>query len=216
MRKSTAIKLFVMILSIAFLSLAIYGVTMPVTYSIKESEFNSIYNNINALNVTQAENYTLNYQTVTVKGVIVALAGYELRGTGHEKFIISDGKKNLMVVYNIDFLGRGFLKPEIGDKVILTGELILGKDTYKNITIIGIIHKVAEGTFLLLYRHNKGLVTEVGFFGIDDEAIIIATVIFIVVFNGYVWYLSKKKGWDKVDLSQRRRERRKTWKQAKS
>jgi len=209
MKKSVAMKTFTLILGIIIMLTAAYIIVSPTTYKISPENFDKIYNSEDFLTVTEANNYTLNNKIISVKGEVIYIASPDLSGVRHERFVISDGNTSLVVIYNIDFLGRGFLNPEIGDRVVLVGELILGDQHYGNITAIGIIHKVAEGGFLLLYRHKTEELTEVGVYGTIDMIILSLASIISIAINFYTWYLSKKHRWHEIDLSQRRKRKKK-------
>ena len=166
MKKSVAMKTFALIIGIIIMLTAAYIIVSPTTYKISPENFDKIYNSEDFLTVTEANNYTLNNKIISVKGEVIYIASPDLSGVRHERFVISDGNTSLVVIYNIDFLGRGFLNPEIGDRVILVG---FKQDSLKYLTgktlaeVAALRGKSAEETAMDLVIDNNADVSCVYF-----------------------------------------------------
>ncbi len=127
-------------------------------------DFYAIVRETNALPADNIYNPGMgNY--ITVYGKVVEKLAPDLDPPRHEQFMITvNGSKEVKVVYNVDYNGRGWLNVEIGDWVVFTGEVfIYGNGLYG-------IHKIAEdGGFLILFRQSDGIMVEIGYYPPTDN-----------------------------------------------
>ena len=185
MNKSTLLFISVIIVIITVTSLSVtYWVSSPTIYKGKTlDDFNKI---VQATGAIPADNayYQGEGKTITVYGRIIEVLSRDLAPPRHERFIITvKHVKNLTVIYNVDYLSRGWLNVKVGDLVVFTGEMI---DSQR-------IHKIAEnGGFLVLFRESTGEMIEVGYVGFyDNMKIAVISVIDLALVLLYI--LLKKK-----------------------
>ena len=127
-------------------------------------DFNAIVKETGALPADNIYNPGMgNY--ITVYGKVIEKLAPDLNPPRHEQFMITvNGSKEVKVVYNVDYNGRGWLNVEVGDWVVFTGEVfIYGNGLYG-------IHKIAEdGGFLILFRPSNGMMIEIGYYPPTDN-----------------------------------------------
>ncbi len=132
--------------------------------------------------------YSLSWKMVAVYGKVIRVLSRDLVPPKHERFIITDidtEESNLTVIYNVDYLGRGWLNVQNGDYVVFFGEVLPNAEE---------IHKVAEGfDFLVLFRSTESLLIEVGFYPPKDTIWVIGIFMFDIILVSITVVLSKKK-----------------------
>jgi len=156
---------------------------LPKTYSADLNYFWRIVNEVKAQRVSYYLNaYSKIGSMITIYGNVTQRLSPDITPPRHEIFLLgdlNDSSKQLKIIYNVDYLGRGWLNVKIGDLIVLTGELLPDAKS---------VHKVAEGLdLLLLYRQSEKKVIEVGYLPENDQiylaliAICDVSVLMIVV-----------------------------------
>ena len=132
--------------------------------------------------------YSLSWKMVAVYGKVIKVLSRDLVPPRHERFIITDidtGESNLTVIYNVDYLSRGWLNVQIGDYIVFIGEVLPNAEE---------IHKVAEGfDFLVLYRPTESLLIEVGFYPPRDTIWVVGIFLFDILLILATILILKKK-----------------------
>jgi len=164
----------------------IYFILAPASQKVNSfTEFKKIIDDTKAIPADLAASPTNLNKEITVYGYVIDVLSRDVVPPRHERFIITlNNTRNLTVMFNIDYLGRGWINVAIGDWVVFTGELI-NFDS---------IHKVGEGGgFLILYRNSSKELLEVGFYGIDDVYTTIGLFFFDILFFGTSIFMLKRK-----------------------
>jgi len=156
-----------------------------ISYNHNQKEFYEIVSSVNALPADKIYNPGEG-EFLTIYGKVVELLAPDLSPPRHEKFLITvNNSRNVTVVYNIDYQGRGWLNAKVGDWVVFTGEVFLTSNNKYG------IHKIAEdGGFLILYRPSNSMFVEIGYYPPSDNV----NIVFLVISNIFVILIWKFRG----------------------
>ncbi len=137
---------------------------LPKRYSGDLNYYWRIVHEINAKGVSYYLNaYSKVGTMIAVYGNVTQRLSPDITPPRHEIFLLgdlNDTSKKLKIIYNVDYLGRGWLNVKPGDLVVLVGELLPDAKS---------VHKVAEGLdLLLLYRPSDKMIIEVGYLPESD------------------------------------------------
>lgn len=164
-RRFVSILILLIIFYAGFNYYGIRTILLPRIYSADQNYFWRIVHEIKASRVSYYLNaYSKIGSMITIYGNVTQRLSPDITPPRHEIFLLgdlNDSSKQLKIIYNVDYLGRGWLNVKAGDLIVLTGELLPDAKS---------VHKVAEGLdLLLLYRPSEKKVIEVGYLPENDQ-----------------------------------------------
>lgn len=173
-KKRFLVSAFLFLLFIgAFNYISIRSILIPSGFEGDMNYFNKVIAKTGAKPVSVfSGSYSYAGKMIIVYGNVTKILSPDTLPPRHERFVISDLENNtieLKVIFNVDYLDRGWLNVKVGDLVVLVGEML--DDGIS-------VHKVAEGLdFLILYRPSEGKIVEVGYYPDRDQAYLIGILV---------------------------------------
>lgn len=164
-KRFVSVLLLVIVFYAAFNYYGTRSILLPREYSADISYFWNIVKETKAKDISYYVNaYSDVGKMITIYGNVTQRLSPDITPPRHEIFLLSDlndTSKHLKIIYNVDYLGRGWLNVKVGDLIVLVGELLPDAKS---------VHKIAEGLdFLVLFRPGEDKVIEVGYLPDNDQ-----------------------------------------------